>query len=87
MWSEWTCDPLISTVVIFRRRLCNRPAPFQGGDYCEGHDNETKTGACMPIDGHWGRWTNWICVDDKFHFKTRLCNNPRPKDGGLPCPG
>ena len=44
-----------------------------------------------PIDGHWGRWSQWGACDAKCgfgkHYRTRLCDDPQPKYGGKGCNG
>ena len=44
-----------------------------------------------PIDGHWGRWSQWGACDAKCgfgkHYRTRSCDDPKPKYGGKGCSG
>ena len=43
------------------------------------------------IDGHWGRWTSWSTCskscDQGQLTRTRICNDPAPKNGGADCVG
>jgi hypothetical protein len=46
-----------------RTRICDNPAPANGGAQCTGSPNEVvscNNGAC-PIDGEWGSWTSGTC--------------------------
>ncbi|XP_059169956.1 uncharacterized protein LOC131951630 [Physella acuta] len=43
-----------------------------------------------PINGAWGGWTEWACVlncSDKFGYRSRQCDHPKPKHGGKECVG
>ena len=43
------------------------------------------------VDGNWGLWGTWSeCLPscgNGTQTRTRLCNNPIPKNGGAPCIG
>ena len=43
----------------------------------------------IAVDGQWGPWANHYYRPDRNspHQRTRQCNNPRPINGGKPCPG
>lgn len=44
-----------------------------------------------PIDGHWGRWSDWgSCsktCNDGIRKRFRRCDNPSPTHGGKDCQG
>lgn len=43
-WSQWTyCSESCGGGVNVRRRKCDNPAPYNGGDYCAGSGNDTKS--------------------------------------------
>ena len=41
------------------------------------------------MDGNWGVWSNWsICTETcgrGVKYRTRLCDNPVPQNGGAMC--
>ena len=41
------------------------------------------------IDGHWGDWSDWsncpVSCGGSTQNKSRLCNNPKPENGGEEC--
>ena len=44
----------------------------------------------VKVDGGWGTWVEGPCsqtCEPGFRFRTRLCNQPAPANGGLPCVG
>ncbi|KAK7158475.1 hypothetical protein R3I94_004941 [Phoxinus phoxinus] len=40
-----------------------------------------------PAHGVWSCWSSWFPCVSGAKTRTRECNNPPPKDGGLPCQG
>lgn len=43
------------------------------------------------VDGAWGAWGNWgdctkSCASGR-KSRSRICDNPKPANGGLDCPG
>ena len=82
------------------KRSCTEGA--NGGKNCRQVYGDTlnRSKSCntfeespCPIHGNWGEWTEWSsckantspCNGKKK--KTRLCNNPTPRNGGDDCPG
>ena len=39
------------------------------------------------INGNWGSWSNWGSCIGEYRSRSRLCDNPAPKNGGSQCPG
>ncbi|WAR29191.1 UNC5-like protein, partial [Mya arenaria] len=78
-------------------RACNNPSPSGGGKQCTGEHTLTK--ACgfhsrkiyVAVDVDWGSWVGWTICDTKCErgkqFRTRMCNNPVPHNGGANCTG
>lgn len=95
-WSGWTpCD---DNCYRTRERFCYNSGNMKA---CGGNVNlygiETQKQKCppsicpAPIDGHWGRWSDWgscskTCNDGQ-RTRYRKCDNPKPGHGGKPCPG
>ncbi|KAM4641433.1 complement component C8 alpha chain [Discoglossus pictus] len=61
--------------------ICKCPSGFEGPS-CE---KTTRTDA--PADGSWSCWTSWTSCQSGRRQRTRQCNNPPPKNGGVPCLG
>ncbi|XP_041365646.1 SCO-spondin-like [Gigantopelta aegis] len=106
-WGTWgeetfgscsaTCG--FGTQTITRTRLCNNPAPSNGGNDCPDNNNEVKRGRCKirecAVNGGWGAWggkqfglCSVTCGTGIWTVtRTRLCNNPMPANGGNTCSG
>ncbi|XP_064646586.1 uncharacterized protein LOC135499636 [Lineus longissimus] len=48
-------------------------------------------GCQQSTNGNWGIWSEWsqcpVTCGGGRHYRTRLCNNPAPANGGNGCPG
>ena len=44
-------------------------------------------GDCSPINGEWGKWSNWGVCSENSQNRIRECNNPEPICGGDECEG
>ncbi|XP_053386636.1 SCO-spondin-like [Mercenaria mercenaria] len=92
-WLEWTsCNASCGNGTQSRTRLCNSPAPQNGGQNCKGTNRETQT--CFskqcPIDGGWSVYTTYTCsvtCGRGQQISLRDCNNPSPQFGGKDCEG
>ncbi|ELU15433.1 hypothetical protein CAPTEDRAFT_224576 [Capitella teleta] len=93
-WEDWTsCSASCGPGVSIRTRLCDNPTPLNGGESCEG--NQEESDACVdipcPVDGNWSAWSAWSECSascnhgNRTHF--RSCDNPTPAYNGLPCEG
>ena len=87
-WGSWsTCG---SNCLKSKHRSCTNPAPWNGGKFCSGSDQENTscTGGLCPSDGNWGLWSSWSsCGSNCKKSRSRSCNNPAPANGGNTCPG
>ncbi|XP_071807824.1 uncharacterized protein [Asterias amurensis] len=89
-WNEHSCD---QTCRGRKTRRCTNPPPVRGGQPCEGAHEEIY-GTCRGFDcvhnGEWSDWTPWsecskTCSRGN-QTRVRTCTNPRPRNGGKPCP-
>ncbi|XP_069502497.1 SCO-spondin-like [Ambystoma mexicanum] len=91
-WTTWSaCSQSCGLGVIFRRRDVLRQR-LPGGQ-CEGAEFDSRTcfiRAC-PGNGAWTPWSAWSACDAEcsggVRSRSRSCEDPPPKNGGLPCPG
>ncbi|CAG5895700.1 unnamed protein product [Menidia menidia] len=101
-WSQWTpCSRTCGADSVSRYRSCGCPEPKAGGEPCPG-EQETHSGVGVqiqrqpcpitsfcPLHGSWGSWSVWsecdVCAGSST--RTRECNNPPARFGGLPCLG
>lgn len=96
-WSSWgsygTCSVTCGGGTQSRSRTCTNPAPQYGGASCSGATSmsqDCNTQVCI-IDGSWGAWAAWgsctkTCSGGR-RSRARICDNPKPANGGLDCPG
>ncbi|XP_070555115.1 uncharacterized protein [Ptychodera flava] len=92
-WSSWTIHTCNSECKGHKTRLCNNPHPVRGGANCVG-ESEQLNGDCTGIgcvtNGAWSHWTHWTdcskTCETGSKTRYRSCTNPRPKNGGRPCP-
>ncbi|CAH1798305.1 unnamed protein product, partial [Owenia fusiformis] len=85
-WTTWSpCSKTCEGGVQFRKRLCDNPAPANGGSDCLPEEllesrfcNDLK----CPVDGRPGEWTTWSQCSKTcgggVQFRKRLCDNPAP---------
>ena len=99
-WSNWTtCSQRCwystqdEKPTQKRYRNCDSPKPKYGGRDCFGDDFEEQqcnTAPC-PINGQWSDWGPWSpcssTCGEGVQERTRLCDNPRPANGGEYCKG
>ncbi|XP_066993605.2 hemicentin-1 isoform X2 [Anabrus simplex] len=96
-WSEWSdwkaCSGPCSNSTRHRTRQCSEPSPAFGGADCEGYKAQyipcTQKGC--PVDGQWSDWSLWSSCSascgPSISKRSRACNEPEPKYGGVPCTG
>ena len=45
----------------------------------------------ISVDGQWGQWSQWTQCSQNCgggtRIRSRLCDDPAPRNGGLPCVG
>ncbi|XP_063436348.1 slit homolog 1 protein-like [Mytilus trossulus] len=95
-WGSWMTTPCSTTCgngFINRKRICDSPAPSEGGQMCVGHNieylNVCNLGNC-PVDGQWSSWSSIPCsvsCGDGIEQRIRSCDNPKPSDDGKECVG
>ncbi|KAH0627910.1 hypothetical protein JD844_008477 [Phrynosoma platyrhinos] len=50
--------------------------------------NEMTARHEVAVDGYWSCWSTWSSCDASHkRWRTRVCNNPSPMNGGKPCEG
>ncbi|XP_013387743.1 SCO-spondin [Lingula anatina] len=99
-WGQWTpwslCDRTCGEAIQVRTRLCDSPPPSgEGSKTCQGPYEEIRPcnlqPCIVPINGNWGQWLSWGACSASCgpgqQFRSRLCDNPAPQNGGLSCPG
>jgi len=86
MWSEWgewsECSVKCGRGVSKRNRLCNNPAPINGGPGCKGPAVQKKScnEVCPGVDGKWSSWASWSscsadCLQVKRYFSSSFQKN------------
>ncbi|XP_066440797.1 SCO-spondin-like [Eleutherodactylus coqui] len=91
-WTSWSdCSRSCGLGVMFRSRDVIRER-LPGG-HCSGAHFDSKScfvKAC-PVNGTWSHWGEWSVCDAECQggtrSRTRKCEDPPPKNGGLPCAG
>jgi len=90
-WSEWSgCNVECGRGLQEKQRICNNPAPVNGGPGCDGPAVKKRscTRVCPGVDGGWSSWSSWsTCSTDCLQFRRRTCSNPTPSNGGRYCQG
>ncbi|XP_058879421.1 SCO-spondin [Acipenser ruthenus] len=101
-WSGWTpCSRTCGMEMVTRYRSCSCPAPQNRGAECEGvHEHHADLGVQIerkqcpsvsfcPVHGSWSLWGPWSPCDgcEGVSVRTRECNSPPARFGGLPCHG
>uniref|UniRef100_A0A665VKH1 SCO-spondin n=1 Tax=Echeneis naucrates TaxID=173247 RepID=A0A665VKH1_ECHNA len=101
-WSEWTpCSRTCGAEYVSRYRSCSCPEPKAGGAACS-EEQEIHNGVGVqiqrqpcpvitfcPVHGSWSPWSVWSDCDgcSASSTRTRGCNSPPARFGGLPCLG
>ncbi|XP_062517870.1 coadhesin-like [Corticium candelabrum] len=95
-WSEWTsaiCSATCGTGTQQKFRKCDNPSPSPGGANCLGATTVFVDCSIVPcpVNGQWSSWSLWstcpTCGQGHYKRRSRICDNPAPQYGGLPCPG
>ena len=96
-WSnpgEWSaCSAACGGGTQSRSKICNNPAPANGGADCSGEASETQAcneNAC-PVNGGWSALGEWsacsVTCGGGTLSRSKICNNPAPANGGADCSG
>ncbi|XP_036410900.1 SCO-spondin [Megalops cyprinoides] len=101
-WSGWTpCSRTCGAEWVSRYRSCGCPEPKGSGAACPGvqevhgglgvqiQRQPCPTVTFCPVHGSWGSWSPWSECDacEGVSVRTRECNSPPARFGGLPCIG
>jgi len=97
-WTMWTaCDKSCGNGTRTRSRTCSNPAPAFGGKTCldQGLGDDTEDEECFlvhcQVNGNFSEWSPWTqcskTCGDGLQTRSRSCDNPTPKYGGLSCTG
>ncbi|XP_072306545.1 SCO-spondin [Eucyclogobius newberryi] len=101
-WSDWTpCSRTCGAESVSRYRSCRCPEPKEGGATCpdkqEVHNGvgvQIQRHPCpvisfCPVHGAWSPWSVWSECNgcQGSSMRTRQCNSPPSRFGGLPCIG
>ncbi|KAL8194269.1 UNVERIFIED_CONTAM: Semaphorin-5A [Gekko kuhli] len=93
---RYTCKaqlPDASLLDVGRQRIEMRYCSSDGSTGCSTNGDFMRSGrySAHTINGAWSPWSPWSqCSRDcsrGIRNRKRLCNNPEPKYGGLPCVG
>lgn len=92
-WSNWSrCTTTCGFSTRSRQRVCRSPVPCMGLKI----DWEKCHLETCPIHGKWSPWSDWTtcelfqCSDFTSlgrKWRSRECKSPKPRYGGLTCPG
>ncbi|KAK3585708.1 hypothetical protein CHS0354_020275 [Potamilus streckersoni] len=95
-WSIWSsCTTTCGNGESVRHWICSNQIQiplFGKGSTCTPHsERQTCSPGSCPIDGHWGRWSEWsmcpVTCGGHSQNRHRECNNPSPNNGGRQCEG
>uniref|UniRef100_A0A8C8IE07 SCO-spondin n=1 Tax=Oncorhynchus tshawytscha TaxID=74940 RepID=A0A8C8IE07_ONCTS len=101
-WSGWiSCSKTCGAEWVSRYRSCGCPEPKAGGAPCQGEQEvhggvgaQIQRQPCpvvtfCPVHGSWSLWSGWSECDgcEGVSVRTRECNSPPARFGGLPCHG
>ena len=93
-WSEFSkCSRTCGNSVRKRYRNCTRPTPMHGGNDCSSLGLRVQVVNCdlpeCPVNGNYSEWSVFSACShtcgDGIQFRTRNCDNPLPRFGGLNC--
>ncbi|XP_013418821.1 A disintegrin and metalloproteinase with thrombospondin motifs adt-2 isoform X2 [Lingula anatina] len=97
-WSSWSdCSATCGSGLKTREKLCNNPAPSNGGSYCCYNGvcqynrltgrTSCDAGPCgNAVDGNWGSWQAWSTCDSSCRrTRVKYCDDPAPSNGGQGC--
>ncbi|XP_028399014.1 uncharacterized protein LOC114522512 [Dendronephthya gigantea] len=92
-YSDWSkssgCNVSCGRGVVTWRRVCNNPAPKNGGKNCTAYGKEIKYRICRkgkcPVNGNYSDWIRStscsVTCGVGYEMWSRTCDNPKPKNG------
>jgi hypothetical protein len=88
-WGAWSTCSVTCGSGGTQTRVCNNPAPANGGADCVGQTTQSCSGpaACQnAVDGGWSSFG--VCSSScGGGTQSRTCTNPAPSNGGAACVG
>ncbi|XP_031556840.1 uncharacterized protein LOC116293538 isoform X2 [Actinia tenebrosa] len=93
-WGAWSnCSSSCGKGTRVRERSCSAPSPSRDGQPCIGPTRQKLScnlGDC-PVNGSWSAWGAWQACSatcgDGIQIRSRICNHPKPSNGGFSCEG
>ncbi|XP_068678752.1 MAM and LDL-receptor class A domain-containing protein 1-like isoform X2 [Montipora foliosa] len=96
-WSSWSSfGPCNDKCEHNRQRFCSS-RDLNNCSQADRYGIQTDVQNCSnekcyaPVDGQWGRWSSWsscsVTCDQGVRNRTRICDDPAPKNGGKDCQG
>ena len=81
------CDYLISLIIASNYIYESFPVP----EYYMYYQHKHYHMFCLTEDGDWAIWSTWstcpVTCTDELRYRSRVCNNPEPSNGGRQCDG
>ncbi|TRY54176.1 hypothetical protein DNTS_030451 [Danionella cerebrum] len=83
-FSSCRCSPCLNNgLPVLRGSRCNCICPAG----VRGVSCEITQKKAVAVDGNWSCWSPWSSCSSRTHHRSRVCNNPAPQNGGVPCEG
>ena len=95
-WGEWTsCSQSCGTGTRSRQRQVEEDAKYGGIACLDQEKSKEEVEKCVahscPVHGSWGQWSRFSYCNATcgpgFKSRFRLCDQPKPENGGFECQG